>query len=393
FNKLEKEGINIAQYCVQRKIECYCFQTQDDSALLHHPVSGHTPKIVTVFRGNGPVQSSHEGNVSFDDFLLNHVKERGVEIVFEIVKELKLPAQKGGAVKVIYGDGDSRNEIDADLVVGAFGVNTGMMEKVGQMGFGYKPPKTVRTCQCEIMLSHEYIQKTFGNNIFVFALGKKDLKFASITPKADYVTVNLVGKTDLTRNHLIDFLNQPAVRRLMPEDWDIPENFCMCISKIPVTYAKHPYTDRIVVLGDASISRTYKSGIESAFNMARLSAQSAFKYGVSGKSFMKGYFKPAKSLLVRDNFYGIMMLKINDYISSQRRIANTHIKIIKSNKDKEIANQINEILWNMLTGNVPYKETFFKATNLHLVFRMLPIDTLAWVRQKKDDVNAWLRRN
>jgi flavin-dependent dehydrogenase len=393
FNKLEEEGINIAQYCVQRKIECYCFQTQDDGVLLHHPVYGHTPRIVTVFRGNGPVQSSHEGNVSFDDFLLNHVKDRGAETVFEIVKELRLPSDKGGSVKVIYGDGDSRNEFDADLVVGAFGVNTGMMEKVSQMGFGYKPPKTVRTCQCEIMLSSEYIEKIFGNNVFVFALGKKELKFASITPKADYVTVNLVGKTDLTRNNLIDFLNHPTVRRLMPEGWDIPESFCMCISKIPVTYAKHPYTDRIVILGDASISRTYKSGIESAFNMAKLSAQAAFKYGVSEKAFMKGYFKPAKSLLVRDNFYGIMMLKINDYISSQRRIANTHIRIIKANKDTEMANRINELLWNMLTGNAPYKEIFFKAMNLHLVFRILPIDALAWARQKRDDISAWLRRN
>ena len=391
FNKLEEEGINIAQYCVQREIECYCFQTQDDSVLLHHPVSGHTPKIVTVFRGNGPLQSPHEGNVSFDDFLLNHVKKRGVEIIFEIVKEFRLPANKGGPVKIIYGDGDSRNEFDADLVVGAFGVNTGMMEKVGKMGFGYKPPKTVRTCQCEIMLSSEYIEKIFGNNIFVFALGKKELKFASITPKADYVTVNLVGRKDLTRNNLIDFMNHPSVRKLMPKDWEIPKSFCMCISKIPVTYAKHPFTDRIVVLGDASISRTYKSGIESAFNMAKLSAYTAFKHGVSAKAFMNGYFKPAKRLLVRDNFYGIMMLKVNDYISSQRQIANAHIKIIKSNKDTETANRLNEILWNMLTGNRPYKEIFYTAMNPRLVFKMLPIDTLAWVRQKMDDINAWRR--
>ena len=110
------------------------------------------------------------------------------------------------------------------------------------MDFGYKPPKTVRTCQCEIMLSPEYIEKTFGNNVYVFALGKKELKFASITPKADYITVNLVGRKDLTRNNLIDFLNQPSVKKLMPQDWKIPDNFCMCISKIPVTYAKHPYT-------------------------------------------------------------------------------------------------------------------------------------------------------
>ena len=391
FNKLEEEEINIAQFCIQRRIEGYCFQTQDDSVFLHHPIPGHVPKIVTVFRGNGPIQSPHEGNVSFDDFLLNHVKKQGVEVIFEVVRDIKLPSKKGNPINVIFGERDSKKEFEADLVVGAFGVNTGMMEKISQMDFGYKPPKTVRTCQCEIMLSHEHIDKTFGNNVFVFALGKKELKFASITPKADYVTVNLVGRQDLTRNNLIDFLNHQAVRRLMPKDWEIPKSFCMCISKIPITHAKHPYTDRIVVLGDASISRTYKSGIESAFNMAKLSAYTAFKDGVSEKAFMNGYFKPAKKVLARDNLYGIMMLKINDFLSSQRQIANTHIKVIRSDKDKKTSDQINEILWNMLTGNTTYKEIFYKAMNPHLVSKMLPIDTIAWARQKRDDINAWRR--
>ncbi len=384
FNNLEDEGINIADFCVQREIEGYCFQTQDESVVLHHPVPGHIPKIVTVFRGNGPLQSVHDGNISFDDYLLDHVKEQGVEINFDIVKDFKLPARKGEPVKVISGEGDSKSEFEVDLVVGAFGVNTGMMEKVGNMGFGYKPPKTVRTCQCEIMLSREYIEKTFGNNIFVFALGKSELKFASITPKADYVTVNLVGRKDLTRNNLIDFLNHPTVKKLMPAKWRIPNNFCMCISKIPITYAKHPFADRMVVLGDASISRSYKSGIESAFNMAKMSANTAFKNGVSAKSFMNDYFKPAKRLLARDNFYGIVMLKINDYISSNRQLANSQVKLVKSSDDKKTASQINDILWNMLTGNVPYKEIFVKAMNLRLISKMLTFYPLFWIRKKMD---------
>ncbi len=384
FNNLEDEGINIADFCVQREIEGYCFQTQDESVVLHHPVPGHIPKIVTVFRGNGPLQSVHDGNISFDDYLLDHVKEQGVEIIFDIVKDFKLPARKGEPVKVISGEGDSKSEFEVDLVVGAFGVNTGMMDKVGNMGFGYKPPKTVRTCQCEIMLSREYIEKTFGNNIFVFALGKSELKFASITPKADYVTVNLVGRKDLTRNNLIDFLNHPTVKKLMPAKWRIPNNFCMCISKIPITYAKHPFADRMVVLGDASISRSYKSGIESAFNMAKMSANTAFKNGVSAKSFMNDYFKPAKRLLARDNFYGIVMLKINDYISSNRQLANSQVKLVKSSDDKKTASQINDILWNMLTGNVPYKEIFVKAMNLRLISKMLTFYPLFWIRKKMD---------
>jgi len=382
FNSMEEEGISIADFCVQRKIEGYCFQTQDESVVLHHPVVGHKPKIVTVFRGNGPLQSEHEGNISFDDYLLNHVKKQGVEITFEIVKDFKLPDRDGDPVKVISGDGNSKSEFEADLVVGAFGVNTGMMEKVANMGFGYKPPKTVRTCQCEIMLSQEHIENTFGNNIFVFALGKCELKFASITPKADYVTVNLVGRKDLTRNNLIDFLKHPAVKKLMPEKWEIPNNFCMCISKIPITYANHPFADRVVVLGDASISRSYKSGIESAFNMAKISAYTAFKNGVSATSFMNGYFKPAKRLLARDNFYGIMMLKINDYISSNRQLANRQVKLVKSADDTKTASLINEILWNMLTGNVPYKEIFIKAISLRLILRTLLINPLSWIRKE-----------
>ena len=384
FNNLERENINIAGLCVQRKIEGYCLQTQDESVALHHPVSGHIPKIVTVFRGNGPMESAHEGNISFDDYLLNHVKGQGVEIVFDIVKDFKLPAKKGEPVKVICGGGKSKNEFEADLVVGAFGVNTGMMDKVCNMGFGYKPPKTVRTCQCEITLGQDYIEKTFGNNIFVFALGKKELKFASITPKADYVTVNLVGRKDLTRNNLIDFLNHPAVKKMMPAKWRIANSFCMCISKIPVTYAKHPFADRVVVLGDASISRSYKSGIESAFNMAKMSAYTALKNGVSARSFMNGYFKPAKKLLARDNFYGIVMLKINDYISSNRQLANRQIKLVKSTDERKTASQINEILWSMLTGNVTYKEIFVKAMSLRLISKTLPFNPLSWIRKESE---------
>ncbi|MDR4504792.1 MAG: hypothetical protein MRK01_08410 [Candidatus Scalindua sp.] len=392
FTNLQKEGIGIGQSCIQRKIEAYCFQTPDDSVLLHHPVPGHIPDIVTVFRGNGPLLSPHEGNISFDDLLLHHVKKKGVEIIPDVVKEIKVSPGHIGPVRLITGDGASRKETEADLVAGAFGVNTGMMEKVAQMGFGYKPPKTVRTCQCEIMLGTEHIERVFGNSIFVFALGKKELKFASITPKADYVTVNLVGREDLTRNHLIDFLDQPAVRRLMPQEWEIPKSFCMCISRIPVNYAKHPFTDRIVILGDASISRSYKSGIESAFNMAKLSAYTAFKQGISETAFMNGYFKPAKRILARDNRYGLIMLKINDYLSSQRQVANSHIKFLKSDKDKRTADQMNDILWNMLTGNIPYKEIFYKALNPRLLSKTVPKDviTLAW--NTISGVFTWFKR-
>ncbi len=99
---------------------------------------------------------------------------------------------------------------------------------------------------------------------------------------------------------------------------------------------------------------------------------------------MNDYFKPAKRLLARDNFYGIVMLKINDYISSNRQLANSQVKLVKSSDDKKTASQINYILWNMLTGNVPYKEIFFKAMNLRLISKTLPFNPLSWTRTKRD---------
>ncbi|MDR4507579.1 MAG: hypothetical protein MRJ65_04965 [Candidatus Brocadiaceae bacterium] len=392
LHKLEEEEISIDPYCIQRKIDAYCFHTQDDRVFLRHPVPGHMPKIITVFRGNGPKFSSHEGNVSFDDFLLSNAVKQGAKVICETVKELKLFSGKGDPVKVVFGDGISKGEFEADLVAGAFGVNTGMMEKVGRMNFGYKPPKTVRTCQCEILLSREYIEKTFGNSIFVFALGMKELKFASITPKKDYITVNLVGRQDLTRNNVLDFISHPVVKKLMPKEWKLPKDFCLCIANIPVTYARRPYSDRIVILGDASISRSYKSGIESAFTMARLSADTAFQHGISARAFMEGYFTPAKRVLARDNVYGIFMLKINDYLSSQRLIANNHVKMIKSTKDTKTANLLNEILWNMLTGNVTYKEIFYKVLNFRFIARIVSKDIIALTEKKINDMKAWRRQ-
>lgn len=379
-DKLQKQHIIIPQSRIQRVIDGYYFQTQNEGVLLKHPNPSRSSKIITVYRGNGPCYSSYGENISFDDFLMEDVHKQGVNIVHESVKEVILPKNPTDLIRVIFGKTESPQEMSADLVVGAFGVNTAMMEKVSRMGFGYRPPKTVRTCQAELPLGRSTIEKLFGNNIHVFALGIKRLKFAAITPKADYVTVNLVGKGDLTKADLIDFFKHPAVRRVLPEGWQMPESYCMCFSKIPVTHAKHPYTNRLAILGDASISRTYKSGIESAFNMAYLAAKTAFSQGVSEQAFENGYYKEAKRVLIRDNFYGKLILLLNDYIFSQKEITDAHLSLLKGGKNLPVARLFNEILWNMVTGNVTYKEIFLKTINPLVLTRILPIDIGAWIK-------------
>ena len=54
INKMEREGIVLPKIRVQQEIDGYYFLTQERGIPLHHPKPGHKPKIITVFRGNGP---------------------------------------------------------------------------------------------------------------------------------------------------------------------------------------------------------------------------------------------------------------------------------------------------------------------------------------------------
>ena len=77
--RLKRRGVVLPEGKVQRKIEGYYVQVKAGSFLLRHPDG--KKQITTVFRGNGPRFSVIEDNVSFDDYLLDHVRHRGIKLV------------------------------------------------------------------------------------------------------------------------------------------------------------------------------------------------------------------------------------------------------------------------------------------------------------------------
>ena len=136
-------------------------------------------------------------------------------------------------------------------------------------------------------MGRAFIQDHFNNTIYVFALGLKPIKFASFIPNGEYVTVSLVGKEDITKAHLIEFIKHPKIREFLPQGWSLPKDLCICFPKIPISHAAHPYTNRFIMIGDASIPRTYKNGIESAFDTAWFAAHTIFERGISEEDFKK----------------------------------------------------------------------------------------------------------
>ena len=387
INKMECEGIILPTTRVQQEIDGYYFQTQERGIPLHHPKPGHKPKIITVFRGNGPRFSELTTNISFDDFLLKHVASQGAKVLPAIVEEIDLPKDPHDLVKIVYKKADVREKISTDLVVGAFGLNTSLIKRIVGKEFGYREPGSVRTCNAELHLGRSYIQEHFHKIIYVFALGIKPIKFAAFIPKGDYVTVSLVGKEDITKAHLIEFIKHPRVSELLPQGWSLPKDLCICFPKIPISHAAHPYTNRFVMIGDSSISRTYKNGIESAFDTARLAAHTIFERGISEEDFKKGYYQQALKLLAQDNFFGNLMFSIHDYTTSRKELVNAQIDHLTKWQNAWESIQINSILWNIVTGNTSYKEIFFKVIDIRLHFIMFPHIFYAVIKQAYANLN------
>ncbi len=384
LDKMEGQKIILPRMRVQQEINGYYFQTRERGIQLRHPKPGHKPRIITVFRGNGPRFSSETTNISFDDFLLKQVTAQGAKLIGAVVEEIELPKDPQDFVNIVYKEADVRKKMSADLIVGAFGLNTALIKRIVGKEFGYREPKSARTCNAEIHLGSSFIQERFHHTIYAFALGIKQIKFAAFIPKGDYVTISLIGKDDMSKAHLVEFMRHPRVRELLPEGWSLPRDLCICFPKIPVTHADHPYTNRFVIIGDASISRTYKNGIESAFDTAQLAARTIFERGISADHFKKGYYRPALKLLAQDNFFGNLLFRIHEHTTSRKHLVNVQIDLLTNQQHAWESIQINHILWDMVTGNASYKEIFSRAIDVRLHLAMFPHIVRAAVRQGYD---------
>ncbi|MEW5815116.1 MAG: hypothetical protein AB1798_06930 [Spirochaetota bacterium] len=360
--RLKARGIVLPGEKVQRKISGYYIHGRAGSFLLSHPQN--ESRITTVFRGNGPRQSGRETNVSFDDYLLEHVRNKGLQLIRKSVKRVELPQDPKAPIRVIYGTGDEETVLESDLVVGAFGLSGSMMKKMQDLRFGYRPPDTIRARNMEIRLGGDFIHKYFSDNIFTYNLSTaKGMRVVSIIPKKEYITVNMIGKKDVKSEELASFLDRLVLRGQLPKNSDWSKSFCGCSPKVATTAAEKPFTNRLVIIGDASCSRYYKNGIESAFITARLAARAAFAWGISDSAFNTGYFKRVKKIIVKDNFYGRILFKINDLVSGSTFLSEVLIKALTNENRYSEMKDIRDVLWNMYTGNIPYKRIFLKFIN------------------------------
>jgi flavin-dependent dehydrogenase len=359
--KLHEEGLFLPEKRIINRVEGYSLHIEKETLRLSCAESGKNP-IATVFRGNGPRYSHFPHVISFDDILLSWAQDRGARVITQPVWGIQLPKNQTNPAVLFYGERRSPQRYEADLVAGAFGVNTHLLKIVRSLGFGYKPPSTLTTYQAEFRLGREESENHFQKDIHVYQPRSKTIRYATIIPKGDYVTVTLVGKKNATPGLAKKFFDLDEIREIFPPS----KPHCFCYPKIVVSAAKNPFSDRLVLIGDAAFCRHYKNGIESAFQTARLAADAAFGYGVDASSLRRGFYGPAKKLIIRDNFYGRALFRLNDILTSVSILARAHFAMAKRKGQATAPKKIRRILWSMFTGDIPYRDILGMALDIRL---------------------------
>lgn len=355
---LAADGINLPTTVVQRGIDSYMLHMDVGKVRIETPL--HEKRIGAVTRGSGPRDIKEIKWQSFDGHLQKLAVEKGANVVQDRVTEVVL--ENGRPTLKTKNE----NYEAYDLLTVATGVNSAVSRLFKDLDFEYKPPETTKTFICEYYLGGETIDQVLGSSMHVFLLNIPRLEFAAIIPKGDYATVCMLG--DDIDNELVQaFLNSEEVKNCMPEGWTAELRSCNCLPRINVAGAAHPYSDRIVFIGDSGVTRLYKDGIGAAYRTAKAAASTAIFQGVSAQDF-EVHFLPVCKRISLDNSVGkinFMVTKVIQQLQFTRR-ALLRMTSVEQKQRAGVDRRMSMVLWDMFTGSAPYLD-IFKRT-LHPMF-------------------------
>jgi flavin-dependent dehydrogenase len=355
IDTFEREHIPIPPAVIQNKITGFSFFVEGGE---RHFELREEKTFYAVFRGGGPLCTPGQKEESFDRAVLSHAESLGARSVEMNIADIAFPTTAGGPFQLIAADGSAH---PADVVVGAFGVNSALGKKLSKKGIGYRPPKTITVCQTEVPLPENAIRECFAGKIKVLSCRLSGIRFVALTPKRDYVTVTVIGK-DATKHVLEQVMSDERVSRHFPRGLSLERN-CFCQPKLPVSPAKNPYGERFVVIGDANVSRFYKNGIGSAFLTATYAAENIAAGRVGRQDFRRHYYRKCADTYHRDNLFGKVLFLLNDVISKSRYLSSVHLQVAEDaiSRSLPIGVLMDELLVDLFTGETPYAAIFRKT--------------------------------
>lgn len=233
------------------------------------------------------------------------------------------------------------------------------------LGFGHRPPRTMKTAVREYYLGEETIGECLGSSVHVFLLNIPYLKLACLIPKGDYVTMCLVGEK-IDKELVAAVLARPEVQERFPPSYSLDRPSCQCSPRIALQGAVQPFADRIVFLGDCGVTRFYKDGIGSAYRAAKAVATTSAFQGISAEDFGRHYGPVCRRLGI-DNVIGKLVFAVVGQIQKRRFARRAVVRMVTREQQKESGDRrLSMIMWDMYTGGSPYGEVLLRT--LHPAF-------------------------
>lgn len=286
--------------------------------------------------------------VMFDRFLLSCAEAEGVEVSRSRVTGIDFP--RAGREKVyLYSEGGMTK---ADAVVGAFGLDDGMMDvfETATGGRYRRPGRFMRTYVAKIHTDRTFIEKHLGDIIYayLFPPGIPNVEFGAITPKGDHVIVNVAG-TRASVEDMYAFLAMDAVRDHLPAV--AIDGLEVYRGKFPAAPCRGAVGDRYLTVGDATgWMRPFKGkGINLAIQTGILAAETLVEHGISLSAFRR--YEERTADLRADYVYGTWMR----HLCRAGDIAGTLGTVLSMAK---VDQQVHDSLFNAVSGHDSFKNIF-----------------------------------
>ena len=340
---LEKElAIPFPRHLVQRQITGYTL---------------HGERRHLVLDGYDEEPSYALRRIEFDAYLLDQVREAGVEVVQSRVTDLELHANH----VVVYSESDC---IRADVVAGAFGTDEGSAAAFRQATH-YAPPRCMHSIVTKLHPTGEPLPAG-DSHIHAFLPRSRTIEFGAITPKSNHLTINVAGAT--VDSTVMDwFLHyEPMRRNLPPTDHHHPtqaNDLRYFRGSFPVSVARHFYGDRYVIMGDAAgLVRAFKGkGINSACLTGIWAARCMMRTGISRQAFASD-FKQACAEILDDIPYGQMTRRL---VTMMQRLDLVDALLAVAEGEP----RLRQALFQAVSGHSPYRVMWHNLAHLPFLMR------------------------
>jgi flavin-dependent dehydrogenase len=336
--RLGRLGLELPPDVIQSELHTYILHLESQSVPIHQPDS--LQRTLSVYRGGGPRLAGPPAARSFDGWLLDQARGRGA-----VVRRGRVLAIQPGRQPVVV---TRREELPADLVVLATGVNS--RAPLGRT-WGYRPPATEIMAQDEVPLPAGFAD----HSVHIYFDSPPGLIFGGLIPKGRFANISLLGRR-LPPDAVNDFLVNQGLIDLFPEG---AFALCGCAPRVAISSASKCYADRLVVVGDAAVTRLYKDGIGAAFITAEAAARTAVGRGVARGDFAAGY-RPTYRRIAADNRYGRLLFRLWSVRQRTPFLLSTWQRAILAEADLPPEAQVHtRVLWGMFTGSESYRRLFW----------------------------------